>query len=94
MTKIPRMNLIYENDLYLTVVSMIAQLLRRDSNFNIEREFEDKIHVCCRETSILLIAILKTKNILVGARCGFTYAVSEMERARDYWIVEYYNEFV
>lgn len=92
MTKISRTSLIYENDLFPTAIAMIAELLRRDSNFTIERKIDDKIHVCCRETSILLTAILKAKNIPARARCGFTNAVSEIDGAGDHWIVEYYNE--
>lgn len=92
MTKIPKTSLIYENDLFPTAIAMIAELLRRNPNFTIERKIEDKIHVCCRETSILLIAILKAKNIPARARCGFTHAVSEIDGAGEHWIVEYYNE--
>jgi len=92
MTKISRTSLIYENDLFPTAIAMMAELLRRNSNFTVERKIEDKIHVCCRETSILLIAILKSKNIPSRARCGFTYSVSEIDGAGDHWIVEYYDE--
>lgn len=92
MTKIPRTSLIYENDLFPTAIAMIAELLRRNPNFTVERKIVDKIHVCCRETSILLIAILKAKNIPARARCGFTHAVSEIDGAGDHWLVEYYNE--
>lgn len=92
MTKISRTSLIYENDLFPTAIAMIAELLRRNSHFTIERKIQDKIHVCCRETSILLIAILKSKNIPARARCGFTHAVSEIDGAGDHWIIEYYNE--
>lgn len=92
MTKIPRTSLIYENDLFPTAIAMIAELLRREPNFTIERKIDNKIHVCCRETSILLIAILKAKNIPARARCGFTHAVSEIDGSGDHWIVEYYNE--
>lgn len=92
MTKIPRTSLIYENDLFPTAIAMMAELLRRNPNFTIERKIEDKLHVCCRETSILLVAILKVKGIPARARCGFTHAVSETDGAGDHWIVEYYNE--
>lgn len=92
MTKIPKTSLIYENDLYPTAIAMLAELLRRDANFTIERKIEDKIHVCCRETSILLASILKAKNIPTRVRCGFTHSVSEIDGAGDHWIVEYYNE--
>lgn len=92
MTKISKTSLIYENDLFPTAIAMMSELLRRDPHFTIERKIEDKIHVCCRETSILLISILKAKNIPARARCGFTHAVSEIKGAGDHWIVEYYNE--
>lgn len=92
MTKISRTSLIYENDLFPTAIAMLAELLRRNPHFTIERKIEDKIHVCCRETAILLIAILKSKNIPARVRCGFTHAVSEIDGAGDHWIVEYYNE--
>lgn len=92
MTKISNTSLIYENDLFPTAIAMLAELLRRAPNFTIGRKIEDKIHVCCRETSILLVAILKAKNIPARTRCGFTHSVSEIEGAGDHWIVEYYNE--
>ena len=92
MTKIPRTSLIYENDLFPSAIAMMAELLRRNSDFTRDRKIEDKIHVCCRETSILLISILKAKNIPARTRCGFTYSVSEIEGAGDHWIVEYYDE--
>lgn len=92
MTKISRTSLIYENDLFPTAIAMMAELLRRDSNFTIARKIEDKIHVCCRETSILLIAILKAKNIPARTRCVFSHTISEINGAGDHWLVEYYNE--
>lgn len=92
MTKIPKTSLIYENDLFPTAIAMMAELLRRDPKFSIERKIEDKIHVCCRETSILLVAILKSKSIPARVRSGFTHSVSEIDGAGDHWIVEYYDE--
>lgn len=92
MRKVSKTSLIYENDLFPTAIAMMAELLRRNPSFTIERKIEDKIHVCCRETSILLIAILKSKNIPARARCGFTHSVSEIDGAGDHWIVEYFDE--
>lgn len=92
MTKIPITSLIFENDLFPTAIAMMAELLRRDPNFTTKRKIEDKIHVCCRETAILLIAILKAKNIPARVRCGFTHSVSEIDGAGDHWIVEYYSD--
>lgn len=54
----------YKNSSLFTDLGLYA-------NFAIERKIEDKIHVCCREMSILLIAILKVKNIPARARCGW-----------------------
>ncbi len=94
MSLIPETSLIFENDLFPNAISMIAELLRRDNNFTTKRKIKDKIHVCCRETSILLVAILKAKNIPARTRCGFTYSVSEeaMTGAGEHWIVEYYHK--
>lgn len=94
MTLIPTTSLTFENDLFPTAIAMMAELLRRNNQFTIKRKIEDKIHVCCRETSILLVAILKAKNIPAKTRCGFTYSVNEVgiNGAGEHWIVEYYNE--
>ncbi len=92
MTKIPKTSLIFENDYFPIAISMLSELLRRDPNFNLNRKIEDKIHVCCRETSILLIAILKAKNIPSRIRCGFTHSVSQNNGAGEHWIAEYYDK--
>lgn len=93
MTKISRTDLIYENDLFPTAIAMLAELLRRNPNFTIKRKIEDKIHVCCREMSILLVSILKSKGIPARCRSGFANYVTESgnESAGDHWITEYYD---
>lgn len=92
MTKVPKTSLIYENDLFPTAISIVAELLRRDSKYAIDRDIEDKIHVCCREMSILLSSILKAKGISARCRSGFTKYVSENGGAGDHWITEYFDE--
>ena len=74
-----------------TAISMIAELLRRDSNYSVDRKIEDKIHVCCREQAILLVATLKAKGIPARCRSGFASYISESKSAGDHWITEYYN---
>lgn len=93
MTKISKTSLKYENDLFPTAQSMLAELLRRDKNYSKNRKIEDKIHVCCREQAILLTSILKAKGIAARVRSGFTfYCSATSKEAGDHWICEYFNE--
>lgn len=93
MTKIPDTCLNYENDLFPTAQSIIAELLRRNKNYTVNRSIEDKIHVCCREQSILLASILKSKGYSARVRSGFAkYVCIENKAAGDHWITEYYDE--
>lgn len=93
MTKIDITSLCYENDYYPTAIAMLSELLRRDSNFTINRKIEDKIHVCCREQAILLASILKAKGFSSRVRSGFAkYICIGNEEAGDHWITEYYDE--
>ncbi len=93
MTKISKTSLNYENDLFPTAQSMIAELLRRNENYSKDRKIEDKIHVCCREQAILLTSILKAKGFSARVRSGFTtYCNISNKEAGDHWICEYYND--
>lgn len=93
MTKIDKTRLIYENDIFPTAQSILAELLRRNADYSIKRDINDKIHICCREQSILLASILKAKNIAARARSGFAkYSNDNDFQAGDHWITEYYNE--
>ena len=92
MTKVSKTTLRYENDIFPTAQAILAELLRRDKNYSINRKIEDKIHVCCREQAILLASILKSKNIPARARSGFAkYASTSGAQAGDHWIAEYYS---
>ena len=93
MTKISKTSLNYENDLFPTAQSMIAELLRRNENYSKDRKIEDKIHVCWREQAILLTSILKAKGFSARVRSGFTtYCNISNKEAGDHWICEYYND--
>ncbi len=93
MTKISQTSLKYENDLFPTAQSIIAELLRRDKNYSEERKIEDKIHVCCREQAILLASILKAKGISARVRSGFTFYLNATNKeAGDHWSCEYYSK--
>ncbi len=92
MTKVPKTSLIFENDLFPTAQGIIAELLRRDKNFSLNRNIQDKVHVCCREDAILLASILKAKGKPAKVRSGFASYVSKTDAAGDHWITEYYNE--
>ena len=92
MTEIPIYKLQYENDMFPTAQAMFAELLRRDKNYSHNRRAKDKIHVCCREQSILLTATLKAKGYSARCRSGFAYYVAYENTAGDHWITEYYDE--
>mgnify|MGYP003291822552 CR=1 FL=1 len=93
LSKIPAHLRIFEDDLYPTAISVLAELLRRDNNYGYNRKVEDKIHVTCRGEAILLASILKAKGIAARVRSGFGFYVSSFEGgAGDHWITEYYNK--
>jgi len=52
-------------------ISMLAELLRRDSNYSVEREAKNKIYVTCRGQVLLLASTLKAKEIPTRVRSGF-----------------------
>ncbi|MBQ9854054.1 MAG: transglutaminase domain-containing protein [Bacilli bacterium] len=92
MTKVPIMRLDYEEDYFPTAQSMIAELLRKNPNYNINREAKDKIHITCRGQAILLASILKAKGIPARARSGFAPYIKYDGISYDHWITEYYDE--
>lgn len=92
MTKVPITRLDYEEDYFPTAQSMIAELLRKNSNYDINREAKDKIHITCRGQAILLASILKAKGIPARARSGFAPYIKYDGINYDHWITEYYND--
>lgn len=92
MTKVPITRLRYEDDIYPTAQSVIAELLRKNPNYNINREAKDKVHVTCRSQAIILASILKAKGIPARARSGFAEYIQYDGIYYDHWITEYYNE--
>ncbi len=92
MTRVPRTSLNYENDLFPTAQAMLVELLRRNKKYSINREIQNKIHVCCREQAILLASILKAKRIPARVRSGFAFYVTKLSSAGDHWITKYYDK--
>lgn len=92
MTKVPITRLDYEEDYFPTAQSMIAELLRKNPNYNKKREAKDKIHITCRGQAILLASILKAKGIPARARSGFAPYIKYDGISYDHWITEYYDE--
>lgn len=92
MSKVPVTNLDYEEDYFPTAQSMIAELLRRDINYDKNRNILDKIHITCRGHALLLTSILKAKGIPARARCGFAPYIYCDSVNYDHWITEYYNQ--
>ncbi|MCI8345900.1 MAG: hypothetical protein HFJ42_08180 [Clostridia bacterium] len=92
MTKVEVSRLEYEDDIFPTAQSVIAELLRKNPNYNINREAKDKVHVTCRSQAIILASILKAKGIPARARSGFAEYIKYDEIYYDHWITEYYDE--
>lgn len=89
---IPPTRLIYEEDYFPTAQSIIAELLRKNPNYNIQREAKDKVHITCRGQAILLASILKAKGISARARSGFAGYIKNDGTYWDHWITEYFDE--
>ena len=92
MTKVSITRLDYEEDYFPTAQSMIAELLRKSTNYDIKREAKDKINITCRGQAILLASILKAKGIPARARSGFAPYIKYDGISYDHWITEYYDE--
>lgn len=92
MTKVPVTRLEYEDDIFPTAQSVIAELLRKDPNYTTKREAKDKVHVTCRSQTILLASILKAKGISARARSGFAEYIHYDGICYDHWITEYFDE--
>ncbi len=91
LTSVSDTSLPFENDLFPTAQSIIAELLRRDPRYGLERKNEDKLHLCCREQAILLASVLKAKGFAARVRSGFQSYSPEDETFYDHWITEYYR---
>ena len=92
MTKVPETRLQYEDDIFPTAQSMLAELLRKNPNYTKERDAKDKIHVTCRGEAILLASILKAKGIPARVRSGVAEYIKYDGIYYDHWITEYFNE--
>lgn len=92
MTQIPETRQIFEDDIFPTAQSVLAELLRKNPNYEIKRDIQNKIHVTCRAQAILLASILKAKGIPARARSGFAEYTSNEGVYWDHWITEYFDE--
>jgi len=84
-----------EDDVFPTVVSMIAELLRLDDRgFLTDRKVEDKIIVTCRFVAILMASILKSKDIPCRVRSGFApyFSFLGLEGSWDHWLCQYWDK--
>lgn len=92
MTKVPITRLDYEDDIFPTAQSVLAELLRKNPNYTTTREAKDKVHVTCRGQAILLASILKAKEIPARARSGFAEYIKYDGIYYDHWITEYFDK--
>lgn len=55
-----------------------------------ERPMENRVVGTCRDYSLLMVSMLRSKNIPARARCGFgTYF--QPDHFEDHWVVEWWN---
>lgn len=92
MTKVPITRLDYEDDIFPTAQSVLAELLRKNPNYTTTREAKDKVHVTCRGQAILLASILKAKEIPARTRSGFAEYIKYDGIYYDHWITEYFDK--
>lgn len=92
MTKVPVNRLMFEDDIFPTAQSVLAELLRKNPQYTTTREAKDKVHVTCRGQAILLASILKAKGIPARARSGFAEYIHYDGIYYDHWITEYFDE--
>ena len=92
MTKVEVTRLEYEDDIFPTAQSVIAELLRKNPNYNINRQAKDKVHVTCRSQAIIVASIVKAKGIPARARSGFAEYIKYDGIYYDHWITEYYDK--
>ena len=86
-----------EDDIFVTVPAMMAELFRRDSKgFDLNRKPEDKLILTCRHTALLVESILKTKGIPARVRSGFSsyFVVDGLPSGKsdDHWINQYWSK--
>ena len=91
MAEVPEDSLVFENERFQTALSILAELLRREARYGMDRAVEDKLHLCCREQAILLAAILKAKGVPARVRSGFAAYLATDGLYHDHWITEWFD---
>jgi len=85
-----------EDDILITAAAMLAELYRRDDRgFSSDRKPADKLVLTCRFTSVLMAAILKSKDIPTRCRAGHaSYFAEDVNDGLswDHWINQYWDE--
>ena len=92
MDKYPWYGLRCDDDVLLTTLAMVGELLRLDNRgFKKDRAVGDKIVVTCRYVSVLIASILKVKGIPTRCRSGFApYLLPDI--SADHWINQYWSK--
>lgn len=95
MTKVP-WHRQPEDDILVTASAMLAELYRRDKrDFVSDRAEKDKLVLTCRFVAILMVSILKSKNIPARVRAG-NAAYFDMGSlgnvSADHWITQYWSK--
>ena len=57
----------------------------------VPRSPEERIIACCREFTVLAVALFRAKGIPARARCGFALYLAAPGFYEDHWMCEYWN---
>lgn len=92
MNRYPWYRMRCEDDVFLTAVSMTAELFRMDERgFVDDRAVENKLVMCCRYVAVLMTSILKAKGYAARCRAGYAPYIKR-GISMDHWITQYYDE--
>ena len=73
------------------MLSQVASLRKDGLSLAVPRSPEERIIACCREFTVLAVALFRAKGIAARARCGFALYLAEHGNYEDHWMCEYWN---
>ena len=73
------------------MLKQVLELRKDNLSLAIPRSPEERIIACCRDFTLLTIALFRAKGIPARARCGFALYLAEPGSYEDHWMCEYWN---
>lgn len=73
------------------MLTQVSKLGKDGLSLAVPRSPEQRIVACCREFTVLAVALFRAKGIPARARCGFALYLAEPGNYEDHWMCEYWN---